>query len=187
MTLHNSRTSQRMKKLKIYKGQALRLSLEIEIELTKVIGSIISDNQYNCLAYNICKDHVHIILVCTPDELSKQVQRIKAVSSRLIKPFINKENTTSEHVPLEATHIKKGRSYTPFWSQKFFHANLDVWSLGSFSNRPGYIYTDSYLSRAMHYIRYNREKHKLPHSNELQNVIDRLLVDIDTAFEIENL
>lgn len=176
-----------MHKLKIKKGPAIKLDLGQEIALTNIIGAIIIDSDYRCVAYNICKDHVHMILVCTTENLPKQIQKIKSVSSKLIKPFLKKRNSPMEHIPLNlnGTHMKSGKTYTPFWSQKFFHADLDVWTLGSFSNKPGYIYADNYLSKALIYIRHNREKHGLPDSIELKAVIDGFLTDMDTAFRDE--
>ncbi len=64
LTTHNSRTSQRMIQLGICKGKPIYLSLEEEIALTEIIGNIIKENGYLCLEYNICKDHVHLLLVC---------------------------------------------------------------------------------------------------------------------------
>lgn len=181
LTTHNSRTSQRMIKYKVKKGPAINLNLSQEIELTKIIGDIILESKFSCIAYNVCKDHVHMILVCEYKELSKQVQKIKAISSKLIKPFLR---DPMEHVPLD-THRKGKKTYTPFWSQKFFHADLDVWQLATVSPIPGFIYRDSYLDNALRYIRNNRIKHQLPKSEKLQNLIDNFLVDQDVAFAIE--
>ncbi len=183
-TTHNSRTSQRMIKYKIKKGPPINLNLTQEIELTKIIGDIILESEFNCISYNVCKDHVHMILVCEHKELSKQVQKIKAISSKLIKPFLA-HGAPIKHVPLEPTHRKGSKQYTPFWSQKFFYADLDVWQLATLSRIPSFIYRDSYLDNALRYIRNNRFKHKLPKSEALQKQIDRFLIDQDVAFKIE--
>ena len=98
LTTHNSRTSQRMMDLEILKGLPIELVLEEEIELTRIIGEIIQEKGYHCLEYNICKDHVHLVLVCEAEELTGIVQAIKSISSRLIKPFLS-----MEHVPLGGT------------------------------------------------------------------------------------
>ncbi len=174
LTTHNSRTSQRMMKLGIVKGEPIELNLEQEIALTEIIGDIIKEKGYNCLAYNVCKDHVHMILVCEYDELTTIVQRIKSGSSKRIKEHL----FPMEHVPLGndvplggvGTHRKGKKAYTPFWSQKFFRADLDVWKLASLSNKPGYIYKDTHLDNALRYIRNNREKHELPASKKLQKI-----------------
>ena len=183
-TTHNSRTSRRMIKYNIKKGPVINLNLTQEIELTKIIGDIVLESKFNCIAYNVCKDHVHMILVCEYKELSKQVQKIKAISSKLIKPFLAHGNSL-ENVPMNPTHRKGSKTYTPFWSQKFFHADLDVWQLASISKFPSFIYRDSYLDNALIYIQNNRIKHKLPKSEELQKQIVRFLIDQNVAFEIE--
>ena len=183
-TTHNSRTSRRMIKYNIKKGPPINLDLAQEIELTKIIGDIILESKFNCISYNVCKDHVHMILVCEYKELTRQVQKIKAISSKLIKPFLH--SASMEHVPLSRpTHKKGTKTYTPFWSQKFFHADLDVWQLASNSTFPEFIYRDSYLDNALHYIQNNRIKHQLQESKELQQSIDKFLIDQDVAFTIE--
>ena len=71
-----------MKKYNVKKGPPINLNLPQEIELTKIIGDIILESGFNCMAYNVCKDHVHMVLVCEFKELSKQVQKIKAISKK---------------------------------------------------------------------------------------------------------
>jgi len=85
-TTHNSRTSQRMIDYKVKKGPALELNLVEEIELTKIFKNIIIENNYNCIAYNICKDHVHLILVCEEDTLT---QIVKYMTKSKIDRFPN--------------------------------------------------------------------------------------------------
>lgn len=180
LTTHNSRISQRMLKLGIEKGDPIEFSLEQEIALTEIIGKIVTDNKYQCIAYNICKDHVHIILVCTYEELTKQVQKIKAVSSKLY------HRIPMEHVPLkEGTHRKGNKTYTPLWSQKFFRVNLDVWKLHTESDSIGYRQGETHLNNALSYIYYNRIKHKLPTSDKLQSIIDSFVIDQNEAFRLE--
>lgn len=106
-TTHNSRISQRMIDLKIIKGPALELNLEEEIALTNIFKEIILENQYNCLAYNICKDHVHIIIVCEEEEVNTIAKTLKGKSSYLYQ--------SNGFKPIGE----------PLWSQKFFFANLN--------------------------------------------------------------
>ena len=56
------------------------LSLSEEIILTQIIGDIISENNYRCMAYNICNDHVHMIIVCAQEELTTIVRKLKSLS-----------------------------------------------------------------------------------------------------------
>jgi REP element-mobilizing transposase RayT len=173
LTTHNSRTSARMKKYNVRKGPALRLVLEEEIALTRIFGKIIQESGFRCIAYNICVDHVHLILVCSPEKLTAQVQKIKSVSS---KEF-HRLNIPMGHDPLK----HKGH----LWSQKFYRATLDVWELNTITSRPGFIYRDSYLQNAINYIRTNRYKHELIISEELELAIQEFVIDEETAFIID--
>ena len=171
LTTHNSRYSQRMLDFNIDQGQPLLLSLEEEIELTKIIGQVIQDYDYKCLAYNICHDHVHLILVCHSDELGDQIQRIKSISSKL---FRRSHAITSHNKYLHRS----------LWSQKFFRKELNEWSLSDVSYSPGEILRDTHLSRAIDYIKMNREKHGLLNSIELKKHIESFVISIDKAYEL---
>lgn len=85
LTTYNSRTSQRMKKLRIFKGPPVMLSIEEEIELTRIISNIFISNNFHCLAYNICTDHVHMVIVCAYKELNSIILRIKSESRKYRK------------------------------------------------------------------------------------------------------
>jgi REP element-mobilizing transposase RayT len=173
LTTHNSRTSARMKKYNVRKGPALRLGLEEEIALTRIFGKIIRESGFRCIAYNICVDHVHLILVCSPEKLTAQVQKIKSVSSKEFHRL---------NIPMGHDQLKhKGH----LWSQKFYRATLDVWELNTVTNRPGFIYSDSYLQNAINYIRTNRYKHELIINEELELAIQEFVIDEETAFTID--
>ncbi len=164
LTTHNSRTSKRMIELNIKKGEPFYLDLQQEINLTKIIGDIINEKKYHCVAYNICKDHVHLVIVCRPNELSSIVKTIKGKSSFMFQ--------SNGFKPIGE----------PLWSQKFFFANLDVWELSTVSKRAGYCMDDDYIHRAMSYIKTNRQKHQLPESKELNKEISKFTESIEDAF-----
>jgi len=164
LTTHNSRTSQRMIDYNVKKGPALELNLEQEITVTKIISSIINENKYKCIAYNICMDHVHLILVCEYGSLSNIIKIIKGKSSYLFKRT-------------------EGNDWiTKLWSLKFYRANLNVWTISSVSQQPGYLYKDTHLDRAIDYIINNRKKHKLPKSETLTEIIKSFVVSQEKAF-----
>ena len=168
-TLHNSPTSKRMVANGVKTGDSKLLCLPEEILLTTIISDVIIENKFKCIAYNICQDHVHIILVCEANDLTSIVKTIKGKSSFLC---------------LAAGIKLKGE---PLWSQKFFRANLDVWTLSTVSNSPGEIFNSSYLENAINYIINNRNKHKLPESIELQHAISKFIITTKEAYEIEDL
>ncbi|MFO7799951.1 MAG: DNA methyltransferase, partial [Rhodohalobacter sp.] len=74
---HNARTSQRMNDYKVKKGEPIWLNEELEIFITQEIAEIVKEDELNVLAYNICEDHVHILLVCEPDALPNIVRKLK--------------------------------------------------------------------------------------------------------------
>lgn len=84
---HNSRVSPRMieYKIKIDKYNQVRLSSKDEVLVTKFILQIVKEDQLNVLAYNICEDHVHMVLVCEQRKLSNIVRKLKGKSTQLYK------------------------------------------------------------------------------------------------------
>nr|WP_242003791.1 transposase [Brachyspira aalborgi] len=74
---------------KVNKGEVLNLSEEDELFITKSIGEVILKNDIKCLAYNISRDHVHILLVCEDKELPEFIRKIKGKSSQKFKEYLN--------------------------------------------------------------------------------------------------
>jgi len=176
LTTHNSRFSRRMIKYGVRRGPAVKLELKEEILLTRIIGTIVRENGYKVLAFNICRDHLHLMPVCQYDELTRIVQKIKSVSSKLFHRQVDMKPGGRD--PLENRAIKH------LWSQKFYRAALGEWELASYSKKPGYIYKSSHLYNAMTYIRSNREKHGMLKSDELEKIICDFVVDEDVAYGI---
>ena len=87
--IHNSRVSEKMITYKVNKGEVLNLSEEDELFITKSIGEVILKNDIKCLAYNISRDHVHILLVCEDKELPEFIRKIKGKSSQKFKEYLN--------------------------------------------------------------------------------------------------
>ncbi len=100
---HNSRTSQRMIDHKVKKGDAVWLDENAELEITRIIKNIVVENDFNVLNYNICGDHIHILLVCEDDELSNIVRKLKGKSSQKYKEYLK---------------IPKEEKFT-LWAQKY--------------------------------------------------------------------
>ncbi|MDD2345457.1 MAG: N-6 DNA methylase, partial [Bacteroidales bacterium] len=109
---HDTRTSERMKKYRVRQPKAngelhIDRSVYLEgdeaIKVTEIIQSIVTEEQYNCLAYNICNDHVHMLLVCDEEELSDIVRKLKGKSAQLFKEYLG---------------IPKDETFN-LWAQKF--------------------------------------------------------------------
>ncbi|NOX85501.1 MAG: N-6 DNA methylase, partial [Chlorobi bacterium] len=119
---HDSRTSQRMIDYKVRQkrdggtrpyAEPVWLETEDELLITKTVAGIVKDDKLNVLAFNVCGDHMHLLLVCEEEEVSKIVGKIKAVSSRtyniekgITVPFAATDadiDVTRGHVPLSDT------------------------------------------------------------------------------------
>ena len=184
LTTHNSRTSQRMRDYGVVKGPALLLDLDHEILLTQCIADVILESSFKCIAYNVCRDHVHMIIVCQHVQLAKIMQKVKSVSSKNFRRALRLRIAPMGQDPLGGSRWDPHHAlaHDHLWSQKFYRADLDVWTLHTLSNLPGYLFKTTHLENALHYILYNREKHQLPHSEELNSIIDTFRMEQNLAF-----
>ena len=128
LTIHNSRTSPRMITHGVQKGASLLLTLPEEIFLTEIIGKIIVENSCKCIAYNICRDHIHLLIVCPEGQLSRIIQKLKSISSKRF------------HQSGKIISYQPSDHHGHLWSQKFFRANLEEWTLARLSTQPGEVY-----------------------------------------------
>jgi REP element-mobilizing transposase RayT len=71
-----------MKKYHVQPGNPVILSLDEEIIVVKNIAVIVKKNHYKIISFNICKDHIHLIIYCTTEELESSIKKIKAATSR---------------------------------------------------------------------------------------------------------
>ncbi len=215
---HDSRTSQRMIDYKVRekrdnglrpKAQPIWLEKEDEILISRVIAEIIEEDQLNVLAYNICGDHVHLLLVCEEEEMSSIVGKIKAVTANKYNIAKGITTATRGHVPLPENTITMGhvplpekennnnngtcpiaieekekKKYNSLWTQKFGCKGID---------------SENQLHNTIEYIQNNRVKHELPplYNNKGTTTTTRghvplskeekafPLVDIDHAFRTQ--
>ena len=189
---HNSRYSERMFDNHVKLGEAVWISKKDEIVVTKTIANIIKEDNLNVIEYNICGDHMHILLVCEKEELPKIVGKIKAISGRkynienVITVVATNEDKTRGHVPFsesstlsespspsgEDTSSKKTekKKYNSLWTQKFGKRK---------------IVGDTDLNNVINYIHTNRQKHELPINTELEKIIHEMTCSIEQAFRTE--
>jgi REP element-mobilizing transposase RayT/type I restriction-modification system DNA methylase subunit len=188
-TTHNSRISERMKQYGIVPGKSAELSLPQEIKLAEIFAEIAKNYELEILAWNICKDHLHIVLACTEEELYHQVRLMKSISSKKLNEWMNTENPIAEENanpmgldPLLSDNarlreaLEDAASYFPnehnnhLWSQKFFSVDTESWKWIS-DQESGFPYVATHISNAIDYILWNRKKHQLPKSTELEEII----------------
>ena len=161
--VHDSRTSQRMIDYKVRakrdnglrpKANPVWLLAEDEILITKTIAAIVKKDDLQVLAFNICGDHMHILLVCEECKLAQIVGKIKAISSKEYN--IARGITTRRNTAL-STNGKK--SYNSLWTQKFGSKEIE---------------NDRQLNNTITYIETNRVKHELPANKKLQDIIEAM-------------
>ena len=173
---HNSRYSQRMFDNFVKLGKPVWLSAEEEEIVTSVVADIAKKDNLNILAYNICGDHMHLVLICEDEELASIVQKIESMSARAcniamgrtipvatskmgqhaasppVSEYTLADDATSgtrEHAPSAENAYAQGRGTTQnhLWTQKFGQKE---------------IMTEEHLNNTIKYIQNNRIKHGLP-------------------------
>ena len=164
---HNSRVSERMVKLEIQKGNPVLLGKKAESSITRSIGNIVRADKLKVLSYNICRDHIHIVLVCAEDELTNIVRKLKSVSAREHNIAMGVTNGKDKGAsPLVSN--SRGETQNRLWAQKF--------------NRS-LIYSDDGLANAIGYVNENRLKHRLPPLRKKTCLlITDMLCSIEEAF-----
>ncbi|MCF6333265.1 MAG: BREX-1 system adenine-specific DNA-methyltransferase PglX [Draconibacterium sp.] len=105
---HNSRYSQRMFDNYVKLGEPVWLDEKDEVIITETVAEIVKKDELNVIEYNICGDHLHILLVCEENELAGIVGK------------------TRGHAPLsekEEANVR-GETQLPMWTQKFGKAEI---------------------------------------------------------------
>jgi len=109
---HDTRTSARMIKYKVRErrangemhiDRAIYLNENDALKVTEIISNIVVEEKYNCLAYSISEDHIHMLLVCDEDELTNIVRKLKGKSAQKFK---------------EQLGLAKDETFN-LWAQKF--------------------------------------------------------------------
>ncbi|MBN1463666.1 MAG: Eco57I restriction-modification methylase domain-containing protein [Paludibacteraceae bacterium] len=79
---HNSRYSQRMFDNHVKLGEKVWFDETDEHIILQTIADITKEDKLNIPAVNICGDHLHLLLVCEEEELTRIVQKIKSKTAR---------------------------------------------------------------------------------------------------------
>ncbi len=177
---HNSRYSQRMFDNHVKTEKAIWLDEQDEIIITRTIADIVKKDNLNVIEYNICGDHLHLLLVCEKEELSGIVGKLKAISGRKYNiekgiTIVPATSITRGHAPLSDTDTdiegkKEKKKYNSLWTQKFGKSEIK---------------DENYLNNAIEYIRNNRVKHELPKSKEIEKIKKEFLCTVEHAFKTE--
>ncbi|WP_430412852.1 Eco57I restriction-modification methylase domain-containing protein [Kordia sp.] len=204
--IHDSRTSARMVKYKVRERRDLGtnpypnviyFTPEDDLLISQTIATIVAEDKLNLLAYNICADHIHLLLVCELEAIPAIMQKIKSITAKHVNntrydaditrehvditrehaPLRNRnedaDSITREHAPLRNLHAplrKKKRK--PLWQQKY--------------SAPKEITTEEQLHNTLKYIQTNRSKHELPkHSKAVQKTITEMCCSVSDAFTTE--
>ncbi len=186
---HDSRTSQRMVDYKVREkrdngvrpdANPIWLNAEDELLITKVIAEIVKEDQLNILAYNICGDHMHLLLVCEVDEVPKIMQKVKGRTSRAYHKNKEQDKEFSSDKglkPLAQTpSLVEKENSVHLWTQKFGCKEITG---------------EEQLRNAVGYIQTNRDKHKLQPIidnkgvNSLVAEIESMCCDYEYAFRPE--
>lgn len=189
--IHDSRTSQRMID---YRARERRfngkkplpdvnyMSSKIEELIAITVSEIVSEEKLNIAAFNLCRDHMHILLVCAEDEVPKIMHKIKGRTARVCNKWIALNNDNLQNIgnplikginPLDAlddkrntTKLKDGS--TPFWTQKY-------------GCNP--IKTSEHYWNTVNYIEKNKVKHNLPNNPKLQAIIQCFVKSYEECFK----
>ncbi|MGO2359257.1 Eco57I restriction-modification methylase domain-containing protein, partial [Mesonia sp.] len=182
--IHDSRTSARMKKYKVRERRemgtnpypnVIYFTPEDDLQITQSIAEIVKEDQLNLLAYNICADHIHLLLVCEIEEVPAIMQKIKGRTSYHHGLYNGQDNgfyNGLKPIAEKEKEKEKEKKKKPLWQQKY--------------SAPKEITSQEQLHNTLRYIQTNRNKHELPaHSKELQNCIDQMCCSVDQAFTPE--
>lgn len=170
---HNTRISERMVEFGVKLWEPVIMDENDEIEITKTIAEITKEDNLKVLAYNICKDHVHMILQCTESERDNIVQKLKSVSARKYNIEHNITVPTSKGSwPLVHTVVWK-------LPKKWIEQNHLRWQ----KYNRNEIKDEKYLYNAIEYIHTNREHHGLLPFTDKNMDGERVFVTKDYIFD----
>jgi len=171
---HNSRYSQRMFDNFVKMGEPVWLSEQEELIVTETISEIVKTDGLNIVAYNICGDHAHIIVVGAEEEIPRIIQKLKAMSARACNIAMGRTVPTEEHAPLhydtvlsstaehastgEHAPLHRGQTQHHLWASKFDQKEIT---------------TNEQYDNTIAYIQNNRKKHNLPESKALKTLISQ--------------
>jgi REP element-mobilizing transposase RayT len=92
-TTYNSRVSERMR---LYNVQPWKdwvfLDDEQEYQISLILWKIVKEIDLKVYAYNICNDHIHLLLQCREEDLNLIIRRLKWKSTKMYKDLFKIED-----------------------------------------------------------------------------------------------
>ena len=201
-SIHDSRTSERMIQYKArerrFDGtkpdpEVFPMTKEEEELIASTVADIAKEDNLNIAAFNLCWDHMHILLVCEEDEVPKIIQKIKAKTGRAVNIFrgktivadnctkeaddctkgagsLDERNSLDEGSNNRSFDTPRGEKQNSFWTQKY-HC------------KP--ITSDDQFWNTYNYIEKNKVKHDLPKNPKLENIILGFVKTYEDCFKPE--
>ncbi len=182
-SLHDSRTSQRMidyhARERRFEGtkpnaEVFPMTKEEEELIAKTVGKIAKEDNLNIAAFNLCYDHMHILLICEEEDIPKIIQKIKSKTAREVNILRGKTIVSPrEHAPLTSIitpSTERGEKQNSLWTQKF-------------GNNP--IKDDNHFWNTVNYIDENKVKHNLPNNPQLKKIIESFVKSREDCFKEE--
>ncbi len=173
-SIHDSRTSQRMVEYEVRKrrfngtkptAEIIYLTKEEERLIAQCVMELCDELNLRIAAFNLCLDHMHILLVCREHEVSKIMHRIKGRTAKLCNEF--RAQQRPKGINPTGSVLKDGS--TPFWSRKFYFKPI--------------LSQDQYWN-TLNYIENNKVKHNLPKHLEMELIIQQFVLTFENCFDI---
>lgn len=208
--IHNSRYSQRMLDNHVKLDEPIWLSEKDELVITESIAEIVKADKLNMLEYNICGDHMHLMLICEEEELTKIVGKIKSMTARACNiatgrtsiattrfPIPDNDNEsdtknsspTRGNIPIPNNEIRiegtPTRGHAPLSENETAERGKTQTKLWTQKFGKSEIKSENYLNNTIEYILDNRIKHELPKSERIEKIKKDFLCPKNHAFRTE--
>ncbi|HLF47082.1 MAG TPA: TaqI-like C-terminal specificity domain-containing protein [Chitinophagaceae bacterium] len=112
---HYSRRNERMNKYRVPQKEGFWMNEEAELLITGYIKDVVIENNFKVLAYNICGDHIHMMIVAEETELPEIMRKIKGKTSQRFKEHLQ--------VPKEEEFHLWAQKYNTTWLNTAEHYN----------------------------------------------------------------
>ncbi len=217
-SLHDSRTSPRMLEFKVRErrfdgskpnAEVNPLTKEEEELIATTVSEIAKEDDLNIAAFNLCRDHMHILLVCEEGEISSIMQKIKAKTARAVnilrgitkvvehgQTSHNKGAGSLDEIERETSRNKGACSLDDTENTGSLDDSSAVHRIDTprgekqnslwtqkFGCKP--VRSDEQFWNTVHYIENNKEKHKLPRNPKLETIISRFVKTYEDCLKTE--